>query len=95
MTPAIRAELAALGNDLTPAMLGGTQKLMASMSRGMAAATKVTRDIAYGPDQRHRLDQPLRPAHRDLRRLHGRRHQRRQHSDARHRPCRSRRPRWA
>jgi len=56
MTPAIRAELAALGNDLTPAMLGGTQKLMASMSRGMAAATKVTRDIAYGPDQRHRLD---------------------------------------
>lgn len=56
MTPDIRAALQALGNDLTPAMLGGTQQLMASMSRGMAAATRVTRDLAYGPDPRHRLD---------------------------------------
>ncbi|MFC3096897.1 alpha/beta hydrolase [Alteraurantiacibacter palmitatis] len=56
MTPDIRAQLQALGPDLTPEMLGGTQSLMASMSRGMAAATKVTRDIEYGPDARHRLD---------------------------------------
>ena len=56
MTPDIRAQLAALGPDLTPDMVGGSQRLMASMSRGMAAATKVVRDIAYGPDERHRLD---------------------------------------
>lgn len=56
MTPEIRSHLQALGNDLTPEMLGGTQRLMASMSRGMAAATKVTRDISYGPDARNRLD---------------------------------------
>lgn len=56
MTPDIRAQLQALGNDLTPPMLQGTQALMASMSRGMAAATKVTRDLVYGPDERHRLD---------------------------------------
>ncbi len=56
MTPEIRAQLQALGPALTPEMLGGTQGLMASMSRGMAAATKVQRDLPYGPDDRHRLD---------------------------------------
>jgi arylformamidase len=56
MTPESRAMLQALGNDLGPEMIGGTQRLMASMSRGMAAATRVTRDISYGPDPRNRLD---------------------------------------
>lgn len=56
MTPDIRAALDAFGRELTPELLGGTNKLMASMSRGMAAATRVTRDISYGPDARHRLD---------------------------------------
>ena len=56
MTPDIRAQLEALGPDLTPDMVGGSQRLMASMSRGMAAATKVVRDISYGPDERHLLD---------------------------------------
>lgn len=56
MTPQIRATLQGFGPALTPEMLGGTQALMASMSRGMAASTKVQRDKAYGPDQRHRLD---------------------------------------
>lgn len=56
MTPDIRAQLEAFGPALTPAMLGGTQALMASMSRGMAAATRVQRDLSYGPHERHRLD---------------------------------------
>ncbi len=56
MTPDIRAQLQGFGTALTPEMIGGTQALMASMSRGMAASTKVLRDISYGPDGRHRLD---------------------------------------
>lgn len=56
MTPDIRAQLEALGPELAPEMVGGSQQLMASMSRGMAAATRVVRDIAYGPDERHLLD---------------------------------------
>jgi len=56
MTPDIRAQLEKFGTALSPALIGGTQGLMASMSRGMAAATRVERDISYGPDARHRLD---------------------------------------
>ncbi|MCB2067450.1 MAG: alpha/beta hydrolase [Erythrobacter sp.] len=56
MTPAIRAQLLAFGRDLTPPMLQGTSALMASINKGMDAATQVTRDISYGPDPRHRLD---------------------------------------
>ncbi len=56
MTPELRAQLEALGRDLTPDMLGGTNRLFAEMNRGIDAATKVTRDLSYGPDERHRLD---------------------------------------
>lgn len=56
MTPDLRAKLEALGRDLTPDMLGGTNKLFAEMSAGVDPATKVTRDLAYGPDPRNRLD---------------------------------------
>ena len=56
MTPAIRAKLAALGNDLSPEMLQGSIGLMAGMNRGLAPDTQIQRDIAYGPDPRHRLD---------------------------------------
>ncbi len=56
MTPELRAQLEALGRDLTPDMLGGTNRLFAAMNRGIDAATKVTRDLSYGPDERHRLD---------------------------------------
>ena len=56
MTPETREALIALGNNLNPDMIQGTIRLMAGMSRGMAAATRVTRDIAYGPDPRNRLD---------------------------------------
>src|SRR5690606_25245915 len=56
MTPDLRAKLEALGRDLTPDMLGGTNKLFAEMGAGVDPATKVTRDLAYGPDPRNRLD---------------------------------------
>ena len=56
MTPELRATLEAFGRDLTPEMLGGTSKLFAEMNAGIDPATKVTRDLAYGPDPRNRLD---------------------------------------
>jgi acetyl esterase/lipase len=56
MTPGLRAKLEALGRDLTPEMLGGTNQLFAGMQRGIDPATEVTRDLSYGPDARHRLD---------------------------------------
>ena len=56
MTPDLRAKLEALGRDLSPEMLGGTNKLFAGMNAGIDPATKVTRDLSYGSDERHRLD---------------------------------------
>ena len=56
MTPETRAKLEPLGREIGPEMLGGTSKLFAEMNRGIDPATKVTRDLAYGPDERHRLD---------------------------------------
>jgi triacylglycerol lipase len=56
MTPELRAKLEAFGRDLTPEMLGGTNQLFAGMQRGIDPATKVTRDLSYGPDERNRLD---------------------------------------
>lgn len=56
MTPAIRTQLEGFGTALTPEMIGGTQALMAGMSRGLAASTRVQRDLVYGPHARHRLD---------------------------------------
>jgi len=56
MTPETRAKLEAFGRDITPEMLGGTSKLFAGMNAGIDPATKVTQDLAYGPDERHRLD---------------------------------------
>ena len=56
MSPDLRAKLEAFGADLTPDMLGGTNKLFAGMNAGIDPATKVTRDLSYGPDERNRLD---------------------------------------
>ncbi|MEO6040581.1 MAG: alpha/beta hydrolase, partial [Croceibacterium sp.] len=56
MTPGLRAKLAAFGCDLTPALLGGTNQLFAGLNRGIDPATQVTRDLSYGPDERHKLD---------------------------------------
>lgn len=56
MTPDLRTRIAAFGRDLSPAMLGGTNALFAGLNRGIDPATQITRDHAYGPDPRHRLD---------------------------------------
>lgn len=56
MNPDLRAQLEALGRELTPEMLGGTIKLFAGLNAGIDPSTKVTRDISYGPDERNRLD---------------------------------------
>lgn len=56
MTPELRETLEAFGRDLTPDLLGGTNKLFAGMNAGLDPATTVTRDLSYGPDERNRLD---------------------------------------
>lgn len=56
MTPAIRKQLVSFGPELSPEMLGGTQKLMIGLNKGVDPATQITRDLSYGPDERHRLD---------------------------------------
>jgi triacylglycerol lipase len=56
MTPDLRATLEGLGRELTPAMLGGTTQLFARTAKGSDPAVEVTRDLAYGEHERHRLD---------------------------------------
>jgi len=56
MDNVIRETLEALGSDLTPPMMQATQQLFAKSFGGLDPATIVTRDAAYGPDERHRLD---------------------------------------
>jgi triacylglycerol lipase len=56
VNPNLRGQLEALGRDLSPEMLGGTNRLFAGMNAGLDAVTQVTRDLSYGPDARHRLD---------------------------------------
>lgn len=64
MTPDLREKLEALGRELTPAMLGGTTQLFAAMARGSDPSVEVTRDLAYGEHERHRLDVFRQPAAR-------------------------------
>jgi len=52
----LRKQVASFGRELSPEMVRGTNELFAGMSNGLNPATQVTRDIAYGPDPRHRLD---------------------------------------
>jgi len=56
MTPDLRAKLESLGRDLTPEMLGGTTQLFAAIAKGSDPSVEVTRDLSYGPHERHRLD---------------------------------------
>jgi arylformamidase len=56
MKPELRAQLAALGLEITPAMVQGSSALMASIAAPRDAAVEVTRDAQYGPDPRNRLD---------------------------------------
>jgi arylformamidase len=52
----IRQQLQALGPELAPAMLQGTSALMAQGAAPVDGDVEVLRDLAYGPDDRHRLD---------------------------------------
>lgn len=52
----IRQQIAALGPDLAPEMMKGTQQLIAAHHGQPDPATKITRDCAYGADERHRAD---------------------------------------
>jgi len=67
MKQALRTALAALGRDITPAMIDGTRKVYANrVRRPSDALCSVLRDCAYGPHERHRLDLfiPVAPAAR-------------------------------
>lgn len=65
MTPALARAIRALGPDLSPAMMGGSQALFAPLVPPLPDDLIVERDIAYGPDARHRLDLFRRPETRD------------------------------
>src|SRR5690606_3678950 len=56
MTPDLRAKLDAFGRELTPELLGGTSQLFGQMFEGLDPQTIEEADLAYGPDERHRLD---------------------------------------
>jgi acetyl esterase/lipase len=56
MSPRIRAFLRELGPDLSPQMIQATQRFFAERFAGISPDTAITRDLAYGPDARHRLD---------------------------------------
>lgn len=56
MDKALRTTLEALGADIAPPMIQGTQQHFARAFAEMDPATIVTRDAAYGPDERNRLD---------------------------------------
>jgi triacylglycerol lipase len=56
MSPEIRAQLQALGAELSPPMMKGTNLLLASVAAPRDVAVEVTRDHFYGPDARNRLD---------------------------------------
>jgi triacylglycerol lipase len=56
MSTPTRTHLASLGAELSPPMVEATQRHFAQAFAGMHPDTVVTRDHAYGPDERHRLD---------------------------------------
>ena len=61
MTPEIRAKLDAMGRELSPDLLGGTNTLFSGMNAGIPDNIEVKRDFSYGPDERNRLDVFARP----------------------------------
>lgn len=52
----LRKRIAALGEELTLPMMQATQAIFSESFAGIDGATLIERDLAYGPDQRHRLD---------------------------------------
>jgi triacylglycerol lipase len=56
MNPEIRQKLAALGSELSMDLFAVTNALFASLQPPLPEGLQVTRDHAYGPDERQRLD---------------------------------------
>jgi triacylglycerol lipase len=56
MKPEIRAQLAALGPEITLAMVQETNALMAGLAAARDPQVDIQRDVQYGPDPRNRLD---------------------------------------
>jgi acetyl esterase/lipase len=57
MSDDVRQRLRALGNTFTPTSIAATRELLAAQAlRPAAVGASVERDLAYGPDERHRLD---------------------------------------
>jgi triacylglycerol lipase len=56
MNPDLRSRIEALGCDLTPGMVRGTQTIFTERFPGMDGAVRIERDRSYGPHERHRLD---------------------------------------
>ncbi len=52
----IRKTIAGLGMNLTPDMMAATQKLVASHHAQPPADHRISRDLQYGPHDRHRAD---------------------------------------
>lgn len=65
MNPKLRERIAALGTELTMELIGATQALFAERFAGFDPSVEVTRDLAYGPHERHRLDLFARPGTAD------------------------------
>jgi triacylglycerol lipase len=49
-------QLRSLGSELTPAQIQATRELLAPHAPRLGPDIEVHRDVAYGPDSRHRLD---------------------------------------
>lgn len=56
MTPETRDRFKAIGPVLTPDMINITQSMLATSFQGLDPATRIERDISYGPHERHELD---------------------------------------
>lgn len=56
MNPAIRAFLRDLGAQISPQMIQSTQRFFAERFAGIDPGVSISRDHAYGPHERHRLD---------------------------------------
>ncbi len=56
MNPAIRAFLRDLGTQISPQMIQSTQRFFAERFVGIDPGVAISRDHAYGPHERHRLD---------------------------------------
>ena len=50
------AQIRSLGYDLTPTQIQATMALMAPLAPSPGPDVAIDRDVAYGPDPRHRLD---------------------------------------